>query len=138
MLIQASNFNLMQSGKRTEYVIMGRRVIYSMYGNEPKIKPKRSFFPKTKNDLEITRNFNCDSKCIRILPDVYGYHTFGLNSKKTPHIKMPLLNLFDYSEALHFGTATGYGYYTNNLDIAKTDDLNIRTFFNTTSNKIIF
>lgn len=137
MLIQASNFNLIQSGKRTEYVIMGRRVIYSMYGNEPKIKPKRNFFPKTKNNLEITRDFSCDSKCIKILPDVYGYYTFGLDTKKTSHIKMSLLNLFDYSDALHFGTAIGYGYYTNDLNIAKTGDLNIHTFFNTTSNKII-
>lgn len=126
-LVQASNYNLIRQGKHTEYIILGNKVIYSMYGNQPKIKPKRNFFPVLKTDLNITTEVITEFKKIKCLPAQYGYHINGLK-----HLEIPVdvsINNFvnEYSHLTGFKHAKGIGYFTKSLYIHKPDECDLKT-----------
>ena len=127
-LVQASNYNLLQPGKRTEYIILGNKVIYSMYGNQPKIKPKRNFFPVLKTDLDITTSIVTEFKSIKCAPAQYGYCTNGLKHLEIPtEVDISVNNFVDtYSPLANFKYAKEVGYFTNSLYIAEPEDHNLK------------
>ncbi len=128
-LVQASNYNLLQRGKRTEYIILGNKVIYSMYGNQPKIKPKRNFFPVLKTDLDITTSVVTEFKSIKCTPAQYGYCTNRLKHLEIPtEVDISVNDFVDtYSPLANFKYAKEVGYFTNSLYVHKPDDCNLKT-----------
>jgi hypothetical protein len=141
MLVQASNYYISAGGKIAEYITAGKKVTYSIHGNNPKIKPKKKFFPNTKSNISILFGLDVKANSIKCLPAKYGYHTYGLNLAVPEDITFYDIDVTNKPKpsSLIFIDPYGYGYHTCGLELPTNDNININhSFTNDEFNTINF
>ena len=131
MLVQASNYYITFGGKIAEYITTGKKITYSMHGDEPKIKPKKKFFPNTKSNISILFGFDVNTNSIKCLPAKYGYHTYGLELAVPGDIAFYDIDVANKPKpsSLIFFDPYGYGYYTYGLELPTKDNIDINHSF---------
>lgn len=117
MLVQASNYYIAFGGKIAEYITAGKKVIYSMHGDEPKIKPKANYFPSTKHFLDMSSGLNIATNYLRCLPYAYGFETGGMNITKIDMTSFENRNMKISTPQLNVSYPYGVGFETGNLPI---------------------
>jgi hypothetical protein len=125
MLVQASNYYISFGGRIAEYITAGKKVIYSMHGDEPKIKPKENYFPTTKQLLNMSSGLKIVTNYLKCLPSVYGYQTGGMditNISITPFVNS---NMNVLTDTLNISYPYGNGFIAGNLQVETTSLLNM-------------
>jgi hypothetical protein len=125
MLVQASNYYISAGGKIAEYITAGKKVTYSIHGNNPKIKPKENYFPTTKQVVNMSSGLKIATNYLKCLPFVYGYQTGGMDITDVSMTPFVNSNMNIMTDTLNISYPYGNGFTIGNLPVEQSALLNM-------------